>query len=320
MPLIATLECKKSFRSTTRLARTGLSWGALLVLATLTPCAPSVAGTLYIGGSPPTSVSVPNVYSFQPSKAGSDAAKAKFVVKQLPNWMTFNPALGSIRGVATTKLIGTYRNIDIGVTTGKKTVWMRPFAITVLGAPSGPPPTPGPPKISGTPPTSVTVGTVYSFQPIASDPNGAKLTFSINVKPSWTSFDTTNGRLSGTPQAANVGTVSNIVITASDGKASASLPAFSISVTQAQSNSVTLSWQPPMQNTDGSALTNLAGYRIKYGTNPSALSQTIQIANPGQTTYVFTNLAPGTYYFGTLAYTVTGTQSQLSSLASKTIQ
>jgi hypothetical protein len=317
MPLIATLECKKSFRSTTRLVRTGLSWAALLVLATLTPCAPSVAGTLYIGGSPPTSVSVPNVYNFRPWKAGSDAANAKFLVKNLPHWMTFNPAKGSIRGVATTNLIGTYRNIDIGVTTGKKTVWMRPFAITVVGAPSSPP---GPPKISGTPPTSVTVGTVYSFQPIASDPNGAKLTFSINVKPSWTSFDTTNGRLSGTPQAANVGTVSNIVITASDGKASASLPAFSISVTQAQSNSVTLSWQPTTQNTDGSALTNLAGYQIKYGTNPNALSQTIQIANPGLTTYVITNLAPGTYYFGMLAYTVTGTQSQLSSLASKTIQ
>jgi hypothetical protein len=320
MPLIATLECKKLFRSTTRLVRTGLSWPALLVLATLTPCAPAVAGTLYIGGSPPTTVSVPKVYYFRPWKAGSDAAKAKFTVQHLPSWMTFNPTLGSIRGVATTKLIGTYTNISIGVTTGTKTAWMKPFAITVLGGPSAPPPTPGPPKISGTPPTSVTAGTAYSFQPTASDPSGAKLTFSINVQPSWTSFDTTNGSLSGTPQAANVGTVSNIVITASDGKASASLPAFSISVTQPQSNSITVSWQPPAQNTDGSALTDLAGYQIKYGTDPSALSQTIQIANPGLTTYVITNLAPGTYYFGMSSYTVTGTQSDLSGLASTIIK
>jgi Putative Ig domain len=316
MPFIATLECKKSFRSTTRPVRTGLSWAALLVLATLTPCAPSVAGTLYIGGSPATTVTVPKVYYFRPSKSGSDAANAKFIVKNLPHWLTFNPTLGSIRGVATTSLIGTYKNIDIGVTTGKETAWMRPFAITVHAA-SG---SPAPPKISGTPPTSVTVGTAYSFQPTASGPSGAKLTFSINVKPSWTSFDTTNGRLSGTPQAANVGTVSNIVIKASDGTASASLPAFSISVKQAQSSSVTLSWQPSAQNTDGSALTDLAGYQIKYGTNPGALSQTIQIANPGLTTYVITNLAPGTYYFGMLSYTVTGVQSQLSNLASKVVQ
>jgi hypothetical protein len=76
---------------------------------------------------------------------------------------------------------------------------------------------------------------------------------------------------------------------------------------------------PPTANTDGTALTNLAGYQIKYGTNSGALAQTIQVANPGLTTYVISNLSPGTYYFGTLAYTSTGTQSKLSSLVRKSI-
>src|SRR5690348_9234476 len=40
-----------------------------------------------------------------------------------------------------------------------------------------------------------------------------------------------------------------------------------------------LSWVAPTQNSDGSQLTNLAGYNIYYGTDPSALTQTIQVAN-----------------------------------------
>ena len=60
--------------------------------------------------------------------------------------------------------------------------------------------------------------------------------------------------------------------------------------------SATLSWTPPTQNTDGSALTNLAGYRILYGTSASALTQTIEIANPGLATYVVTGLSSGNWY------------------------
>ncbi|MGQ0836340.1 MAG: hypothetical protein ACT4O5_15750 [Gammaproteobacteria bacterium] len=43
--------------------------------------------------------------------------------------------------------------------------------------------------------------------------------------------------------------------------------------------SATIRWTPPGQNTDGSTLTNLAGYRISYGTSPTALTQAIEVAN-----------------------------------------
>src|SRR4051812_19177215 len=36
-----------------------------------------------------------------------------------------------------------------------------------------------------------------------------------------------------------------------------------------------LSWLAPIENTDGSKLTNLGGYTIYYGTESSALTQTI---------------------------------------------
>ena len=133
-------------------------------------------------------------------------------------------------------------------------------------------------------------------------------------------FSTTTGQLSGAPTAVNVGAYSNIVITVSDGKASVSLPAFAINVVQASIGSATISWTPPTQNTDGSSITNLAGYRIQYGPSATMLTQSVQVANPGLTTYVIENLAPGTYYFAGRAYPADGAESRNSNVATKTVQ
>src|SRR5204863_8577193 len=105
------------------------------------------------------------------------------------------------------------------------------FAIAVA-APTNPPPT-----ISGAPATSANAGTAYSFTPTASDPNGNALTFSIQNPPSWASFNTQSGNLSGTPGSGDAGTYSNIIISVSDGTSTASLAAFSIIVTQVANGS-----------------------------------------------------------------------------------
>ncbi len=114
------------------------------------------------------------------------------------------------------------------------------------------------------------------------------------------------GRLSGTPTAANAGTYSNIAISVSDGSLSASLASFTITVVQSSTGSATLSWTPPTQNTDGTSLTNLAGYRVVYGRTASSLDQTVQVANAGTSAYTITGLASGTWYFRVKAYTSSG--------------
>ncbi|MET0291173.1 MAG: fibronectin type III domain-containing protein [Steroidobacteraceae bacterium] len=81
--------------------------------------------------------------------------------------------------------------------------------------------------------------------------------------------------------------------------------------------SATLSWTPPTQNTDGSSLANLAGYRIYYGTKADALNQQIQVTNPGLTAYTVSNLDAGTYYFAVAAYTADGVEGAPSSVGSK---
>ena len=200
-------------------------------------------------------------------------------------------------------------------------------------------------SIYGTPSTSVIATRYYGFQSWASDTDHKTVTYSIQNKPSWATFNTSYGHLYGIPSASNVGTYSNIVITASDGVSSAKLPAFSITVkpdgtsttsggsgsgsgsgsssgggTTAPTGSVTVSWTPPSENTNGSALTNLAGYTISYGTSASQLTTNVKVASTGVTSYVIDNLPAGTYYFGITAYSSAGQTSSVSNVVSKTVQ
>jgi hypothetical protein len=187
--------------------------------------------------------------------------------------------------------------------------------------PSGPPTgsTNRAPTISGTAPPSVNASSPYSFAPTAADADGDTLAFSIQNKPAWATFNTSTGRLSGSPAPADVGTYSNITISVSDGKTSTSLSAFAIAVVTVSNGRATLSWTAPTENEDGSTLSNLAGYRIVYGTSASALTNTIQITNPSVTTYVVENLAPATWYFAVTAVNSTGAESNYSNVANKQI-
>jgi hypothetical protein len=163
-------------------------------------------------------------------------------------------------------------------------------------------------------------GAAYSFTPTASDPDGNTLTFSIANAPAWATFDTATGRLSGTPGAQHVGATSGIVITVSDGTLSASLPAFTLTVQPIALGSATLSWTPPTTNTDGSPLTNLAGYKVYWGPSAGNYTNSVSLTNPGLTSYVVTNLMPGTWFFVATAVNSVGAESVFSSPASKTIQ
>jgi len=193
---------------------------------------------------------------------------------------------------------------------------------TAAAAPStsnGTSPASGALTLSGTPLASIAAGRSYSFAPTASPSAG--VSYSITNKPAWATFSTVTGALTGTPSAADIGTTSGIVISASNGTASAQLSAFNLTVTaqSAGSGAATLSWTPPTQNTDGSSITNLAGYNIYYGTSAGDLTTKIQVTNPGLTAYTVADLGAGTYYFSISAYTANGVESAPSIVGSKTI-
>jgi hypothetical protein len=281
-------------------------WFSIKVVAATTNSAPMISGV------PAMAVSVNTAYSFQPTAKDSNGDSLAFSIANKPAWATFSTSTGRLSGTPTTA--ATHNGIVVSVSDGKASVSLPSFNLTVNG------PANRAPVISGTAATSVSAGSAYSFRPTASDADGNALTFSVANRPSWAAFNTTTGQLSGTPTAAQVGTYSNIAISVSDGKTSTSLAAFSVAVVQASVGSAALNWTPPTQNSDGSALTDLAGYRIYYGTSAGALTQTVQVASAGMASYVIENLAPATYYFALKAYSSTGAESTQSNVVSKTVQ
>jgi hypothetical protein len=86
-----------------------------------------------------------------------------------------------------------------------------------------------------------------------------------------------------------------------------------------QSGTATLHWSVPTQNTDDSALTNLAGFRVYHGTRPDSLAALTTVTNPATTSTVIRNLDSGTHYFAVSSLTNSGAESALSDVRSKVI-
>ena len=268
-----------------------------------------------ISGTPAGTVQAGSAYVFQPTASDADGDTLSFSIIGLPSWASFNPNNGFLSGTPAEADVGTDTGIEISVSDGTDSTSLPPFSITVETAivPNTPP------TISGSPTTSVTAGSAYAFQPAASDADGDSLTFSISGQPAWATFDSSSGELAGTPGDADVGVYANIVISVSDGTDSSSLPAFDISVDAMSLGSTTLNWTPPTLNEDGTALTDLAGYRIYWGTTPGDYPNSLTINGTGQTTAVIDNLAPGDYYFVMTAFNSADEESRYSGILSRTI-
>jgi Putative Ig domain len=297
-----------------------LTFAALLSTASMAALAlPSISG------KPVTTVTAAHYFSFQPSASIPGGGAVTFAVSNKPSWASFDTGTGRLYGTPLPQTnVGTFSNIVISASAGGQRVNLAPFAITVLPLPNIPP------TIGGSPAPSVVTGSAYAFQPKATDPNGLQVGFGIWNKPSWASFNSTTGLLSGTPSALNAGTYSNIVITAYDGYAKAALPAFNVLVQKSGSNplgtppasggmtsttgSATLSWTPPTQNNNGSPLTDLAGYHIYYGTTAD-LGESVTLANAGLTRYVLSGLTQTTWYFAMTAYDTAGRESDRTAVA-----
>jgi Putative Ig domain len=267
-----------------------------------------------ISGTPATTVQAGSAYSFEPAASDADGNTLTFAITNKPTWANFSTKTGQLSGTPASANVGTTSGITISVTDGKATVSLPAFNLAVTAA-AIPPPT-----ITGTPSTSVQAGAAYAFTPKASDPGSSTLSFSIQNMPSWASFSIATGALTGTPASSNVGTFSNIVISVSNGTAKAALASFSITVSAAPTTNgtATLSWTPPTNNTNGTTLTNLAGFEINYGTSAGSLTQTLQIPNSVATNGTVSGLTSGTWYFAVVSYNTDGSSSALSSVVSKT--
>lgn len=86
---------------------------------------------------------------------------------------------------------------------------------------------------------------------------------------------------------------------------------------------VTLKWTPPTLNTDSTPLTNLAGYRVYYGTSAAivtAKTNRVDVTSAAAAQFVLTQnqlQANTLYFFGVSAVNALGVESPLSNIAQK---
>jgi hypothetical protein len=82
--------------------------------------------------------------------------------------------------------------------------------------------------------------------------------------------------------------------------------------------SIALVWAEPSTNDDGSALSDLEGYNLYYGTSSGNYSHVLDVG--AQTQVNITDLAANTYYFAVSAYDDSGNESGLSNEVAATLQ
>jgi len=222
-----------------------------------------------ISGTPAASVEAGTAYRFRPTATDANGDTLRFKIQGRPGWAAFDSVTGTLSGTPNLANAGTYANIVISVTDGKRgNTWVSlpAFSITVEVSRNLSP------EILGNPPTSAVTGQTYSVQPNASDPDGDPLTYAVANMPAWATFSPSTGRLSGTPTTA--GTHSGITISVSDGAVSTSLPAFSITVQQ-PNRAPTISGSPATSATVGTA------YAFQpTATDPDGNTLTYAVANP----------------------------------------
>ncbi len=286
------------------------------VSASLTPFTITVADlnrAPVISGTAANAVDEGSAYSFTPSTSDADGDSLTYSISNQPAWASFNTATGRLSGTPDYDSAGSYGNIVISVSDGVATASLAPFTINVADVNQAP-------VIGGSPALSVTAGSAYSFAPNASDGDSDSLSFSVNNLPTWASFDSATGRLTGTPQESDVGTYANIQITVSDGTDTTALTPFSITVNTSTVvlGSITLDWTPPATRTDTTVLdvSEIGGYVVYLGTSVNNLQEVVDITDSSVTTYTIDGLEVGTYYVALKIYDMDGNFSGLSNTVS----
>jgi hypothetical protein len=80
--------------------------------------------------------------------------------------------------------------------------------------------------------------------------------------------------------------------------------------TTISNGSVTLSWDAPTTNSDGSPLSDLAGYKVYYGTSSGSYTNSVDVGNIAGASV--SSLASGSWCFAVTAYDTSGNESNYS--------
>lgn len=290
-----------------------------------------------ISGTPLAAVQVGAAYSYTPTASDPDGDTLGFSIANRPSWASFDPATGRLSGTPGTANVGITSSIVITVSDGQASASTSAFTITVTA--------PAPP--SPTVPTNLKA----TITPNQTNPANSNVTITwdpvqgTEIYEVWrcTGPNCTNfGFYEDCPEPVSKKALNQPPDSTAKYKVRAWKPtilAFSdvLTVTTPPApttepppppppppatGSARISWTPPTANTDGTMLTNLAGWRIDYGpVGPEAgLNQSVEVRNSSVSSYLLEGLAVGTWAFAVSAFNSDGRYSAQSNVATKTVQ
>jgi hypothetical protein len=159
-----------------------------------------------------TTVESGTAYSYSLAATDADGDMLTMSAANLPAWLTFDSATGSLSGTPAESDAGDTA-ITLTVSDGTEDI-MQSFTVSV----TVPAPVNNAAVITSTGVTSATVGEAYSYTLTATDADADTLTMSATIPGalSWLTFDATTGILSGTPASGDA-VATPITLTVNDG-------------------------------------------------------------------------------------------------------
>jgi trimeric autotransporter adhesin len=174
----------------------------------------------------------------------------------------------------------------------------------------------------GTATQSATVTVIAGTPSVTLSANPRGVARNTSTTLSWTSANVSScaasGAWSGTKAISGSESVGPISQDSTYSLSCSGTGGSAVAMTTVSLREAVLSWQAPTKNVDGSTLTNLAGYKIYYGTSSKNYTQTVSVSGASTTTWTL-SLAPGTYYFALSAVDTSGGESAKTNEVSKTV-
>ena len=168
-----------------------------------------------------------------------DGDNLTLTITTKPDWLTFTPATGELRGTPRHANVGEH-NVVITAEDGQGGSATQSFTITVTDVNNAP-------TFTSKGKTTATENALYSYIVQTNDADGEDLTLTATT-PNWLTFTPATGELRGTPVHGDVGT-HDVEIKAKDGQGSSATQRFTIKVTDVN-NAPTITSEPETTATE----------------------------------------------------------------------
>lgn len=156
----------------------------------------------------------------------------------------------------------------------------------------------------------------FIFRPRLLSPGTGRLEFFAWNLPDWLTLSPKGGVIYGYPRNADAGRYNDIYLGVSDGARFDFVGPLTVVVYSTNEPVTWLRWRAPTRNTDGSPLTDLAGFRVhQFVASPFSYRVT-ELMNPAATEILVGRLPDETVYFFVTALNSAGIESEYSNVIS----